>query len=117
VSSLRAPLITLVLAAVLLHPLCNLLFSCGCDLFGPAHCNIHMAMSPHCPWCVHPVSFAIAGAAGMLGGAIGIWSFHRRPAVVQVLSALVIAFVFASASGYGAARHYRYPMFLGTRVP
>lgn len=115
--ALVAPLLALGIAALLLHPLCNLLFSCGCDLFGPAHCNIHAAMSAHCPWCVHPPSFAIAGLVGVLGGAIGLMLTRRRGTLLQLCAALGCAFFFASASGYGAARHYRYPTFLGTNVP
>ena len=48
--------VALVSASVLMPPVCNLLFKCGCSWLwttAAAHCNIHNAAPPHCPWCSH----------------------------------------------------------------
>ena len=52
--------IAIVSASVLMPPVCDLLFKCGCSWLwttAAAHCNVHNALPPHCPWCSH-------GAAG-----------------------------------------------------
>jgi hypothetical protein len=66
------------IAAAIAHPLCNLFFHCGCAWNGPAHCNIHNASPPHCPWCTASWHFALAGAAWMLGAWAGIALARRR---------------------------------------
>ena len=48
--------VAIVSASVLMTPVCNLLFKCGCSWLwttAAAHCNIHRATPPHCPWCSH----------------------------------------------------------------
>jgi hypothetical protein len=54
-------------AAAVAHPLCNVFFRCGCGWLGPAHCNIHQAAGPHCPWCVGVWRFIAVGAACAVG--------------------------------------------------
>ncbi len=52
------------LAAMTFHPLCNLVFRCGCAWFfaGAAdHCNIHDPAPPDCPPCA---SLAVGAAFG-----------------------------------------------------
>ena len=46
--------VAIVSASVLMTPVCNLLFKCGCSWLwttAAAHCNVHNAAPPHCPWC------------------------------------------------------------------
>jgi hypothetical protein len=43
-------------ASLLMPPVCDLLFKCGCSWLwttAAAHCNIHNSAPPHCPWCSH----------------------------------------------------------------
>ena len=50
------------LAAATFHPVCNLVFRCGCAWFfagGAAHCDVNDPAPPNCP----PCSDALAGAA------------------------------------------------------
>jgi hypothetical protein len=63
-----------------------------------AHCNVHAAMGPHCPWCEH----SGLGAAGMvltlvaqalLYGAV----FRRVPSPVTAGVAAALAFPLAAA--------------------
>jgi hypothetical protein len=56
-------------AVVAAHPICNLLFRCGCTWFSTEHCNIHTPSTPDCPWCTQPLVFAAAGLL-WLGGAV-----------------------------------------------
>ena len=47
-------LIAVALSAVLLFPICDFYFGCGCrlpGLGGHAGCDIHRAGLPDCPWC------------------------------------------------------------------
>ena len=104
-----------VVAAAIAHPVCNLFFRCGCDLFGPAHCNIHQAAGPHCPWCTHPWAFPLVGAgwmgAAMLGAALGRRAFGRR-AASTIACAFVGLFVGMLASGAATILVSGYPHFL-----
>src|SRR5438067_13540406 len=60
--------VVLLVTFVTLLPLCNLLFSCGCTFSGPAHCNVHHATGPRCPWCAHGNGvFAAAYGLTMIG--------------------------------------------------
>ena len=41
--------------SLLLINACDLFFQCGCEAWwnaAAAHCNIHNAAGPHCPWCL-----------------------------------------------------------------
>jgi hypothetical protein len=101
-----------VVAAALVHPLCNLFFRCGCTIFGlAAHCNVHAAAGPRCPWCAHPASFGIALLAGALTALLAMYLAGRRaprrfwPRFVAglagaVLGLLLDAAATAAASGY-----------------
>ena len=66
----------IVLAAMTFHPLCNLVFRCGCAWFfaGAAdHCDIRDPAPPNCP----PCAYAAAGAA--FGAALaGMWLSAAR---------------------------------------
>ena len=42
-------------ASLLFINACGLFYQCGCEAWwagGSAHCNIHNAAGPHCPWCL-----------------------------------------------------------------
>src|SRR5262249_35407349 len=48
--------VAVVSASILMPPVCNLIFKCGCSWLwttAAAHCNIHNLAPPHCPWCSH----------------------------------------------------------------
>lgn len=60
------------LAAATFHPLCNLVFRCGCAWFfaGAAdHCDIHDPAPPNCPPC-NDVAAGIAFAAALVGSGL-----------------------------------------------
>jgi hypothetical protein len=43
-----------VVTSVFFIDFCNLVYDCGCTHLwagAAAHCNIHKAHPPHCPWC------------------------------------------------------------------
>ncbi len=65
-------------AAAAAHPVCNLFFRCGCDLYGPAHCNIHHAAGPYCPWCAHLWAFPLVGAGWMATSMLCVGFARRR---------------------------------------
>lgn len=53
------------------------MFRCGCGWFSTAHCNIHAAMGPRCPWCAHPWTFVVSGALWLAGAAAGVLLARR----------------------------------------
>lgn len=74
---------------------CGLLFQCGCESAwgaAAAHCNIHNAKRPHCPWCTHGGAGFVAGMVPVFlvqGWAVfrgGDWNWIKR------LAAALIAF-------------------------
>ena len=66
------------LAAMTFHPVCNLVFRCGCAWFfagGALHCDIHDPAPPNCPPCndlAAGMAFGGALAAGWLAAARGL---------------------------------------------
>ena len=74
--------------------LCDLVFDCGCRSLwngAAAHCNIHHALPPHCPWCLHPLTggatafFAAAAAqAGIVLVPTGRFGLLARGLVALV---------------------------------
>jgi hypothetical protein len=68
---------TLLIAALLALPYCNVLFDCGCTWFwsgGSAGCN---AFNPkaklHCPWCEHPLlGRGLMGVAALAGAVVAL---------------------------------------------
>jgi hypothetical protein len=94
-----APAIVAALAIVGAHPFCNLVFGCGCGALSlTAHCNIHAAAPPHCPWCAQPLWFALAAALALAGGGVAIALAWRRTIAIlpSVASGLVGAVAGAS---------------------
>jgi hypothetical protein len=72
------------LSAATFHPLCNLVFRCGCAWYfagGDAHCNVHVPGPPDCPPCASLAAGA-AFAAALFGG----WLAAARAARLAVAS-------------------------------
>jgi hypothetical protein len=66
------------LTAMTFHPLCNLVFRCGCAWFfagAAAHCDIHDPAPPNCPPCASlaaGIAFSAALCGMWLAGARGM---------------------------------------------
>jgi hypothetical protein len=94
-----APAIVAALAIAGAHPFCNLVFHCGCGALSlTAHCNIHAAAPPHCPWCAEPAWFALAGALALVLGGVALWLARRRALSVLPSVATGMIGVVAGAS-------------------
>jgi hypothetical protein len=66
------------LAAAFAHPVCDLFFRCGCNWLGAAHCNIHTAGVPHCPWCTTRWAFPLVVLCWLIPARLAIaWSRRR----------------------------------------
>jgi hypothetical protein len=101
-----------VVAAAVAHPLCNLFFHCGCGWLGPAHCNIHNASGPHCPWCVGVWRFVAVGAFCAAGIAAG-WRLSRGRGPAAVVAGGLGGFlIFALIAGAVTKALTGYPQFL-----
>ncbi len=98
------------LAGITLMPICDLHFDCGCGwpgFGGFAHCDIHTAGPPDCPWCDQPWSFVLAALFSYsvgLAGALWVASGRRRWKLVSagmtsfaaIVSATLLAGVVTS---------------------
>jgi hypothetical protein len=63
--------LAIVSASVLMPPMCNLLFKCGCSWLwttAAANCNVHNASPPHCPWCSHGATGYYLPYVGFIAG-------------------------------------------------
>ena len=105
------------LIAVSVHPLCNFFFDCGCRPMGlgaAAHCNVHEAHSPSCPWCTDDVlRLAWVGALILGGAAAGLFTGRRRSAMAQLGYGVVGYLAGASVASLLAALLSGYPTWLG----
>lgn len=79
--------------ALLAINFCGTLFQCGCQSAwsaAAAHCNIHQAHGPHCPWCTH-------GGAGFVAGMVPVFLVQAwavfRPGTWGYLTRLAVALV------------------------
>lgn len=94
-----APAIVSALTVAGAHPFCNLVFHCGCSALGlTAHCNIHAAAPPHCPWCTQPLWFALAVAFALVCGGVAIALTWRRTIAILPSVASGMIGVVAGAS-------------------
>lgn len=91
---------------------CDLFYQCGCEAWwnaAAAHCNIHNAARPHCPWCLDS---GIRGyvAFGLVLVVQAVFAFRpgdtgwlRRLGLVLVAFPVVgglFALIFGLATGY-----------------
>ena len=90
--------VAVVSASVLMPPVCNLVFKCGCSWLwttAAAHCNIHNAAPPHCPWCSHGASGYYLPYAGFILGQFLVGAFvlrvtgHLALAVLMTVAAIL----------------------------
>jgi len=85
------------LAGLTVMPICDLHFDCGCrwpGFGGYAHCDIHTAGPPDCPWCDRPGTMVLSMLFSYgfgLGGAL--WASARRFRVFYVALASFAAIV------------------------
>jgi hypothetical protein len=99
-------------AVAVAHPLCNLFFSCGCGFWGPAHCNIHQSMGPHCPWCARSWTMLCSALFWAAGAWLGA-RMLRKQGAVGVFGGGVIGFLIGAViSGYLTKVVTGYPTFL-----
>jgi hypothetical protein len=84
------PAIVLIVAIAGAHPFCNLAFHCGCDVVAlTAHCNIHDAQPPHCPWCARPIYFALSALFALAVAAAALRAVARRGVGARLAAGLV----------------------------
>lgn len=92
-----AALAPVLLVSILAYmPFCALVHRCGCSwpwAGADAHCNVHQASGPHCPWCEHQALGAAAGL-GILGGQSLVFARLRRRGLSPGVSALGAAASF-----------------------
>lgn len=72
------------IAALTAHPICNLLFACGCRFLTADHCNIHHPAPPHCPWCARPSLFYMAVAVWLVCAFVGARLAAGRPVAIAL---------------------------------
>jgi hypothetical protein len=113
---------TVVLALIVVTPLCGLLFDCGCTWpwAGLAdHCNIHDKDAIHrCPWCASPIAGTLSVGLSIVAAYVTAASrrFPIRASVsvsLQRTAAGLLAFLgIAVLSGWISATVQGYPYFI-----
>lgn len=110
-----SPVVAIVVFAALAHPLCNLIFRCGCDWLGPAHCNVHHMMGPRCPWCALPAHRLLAAVGILIGGitAFVLVRAKRPDGYVATFAATLAGCIAGALAAAGASVAITgYPHFL-----
>ena len=117
-TGLPAALALAVVVVLSLHPVCHVLFRCGCEPIwwgGIEHCNVFTKGVPHCPWCTRLALLWAALAAGP--GFLAVFWAGRRGSLARALCAGLLGYlVGALLSGLLAAGLSGYPIFLGFRL-
>ena len=111
--------LTLVVVVVTALPLCGQMFRCGCTFAGAAHCNIHHATPPHCPWCAHDSRAFYASFAAIIplaAGAIFAITRRRKSLLLGTLTGVAAYVVVALISGFITARTMGYATFFGFNI-
>jgi len=102
-------------ASVLMPPVCNLVFKCGCSWLwttAAAHCNIHNAAPPHCPWCNHGALGYYLPYAGFIAGQLLVGAFALRftgHLVLAFLMTVVAVLPVVYLMGLVTLRFVHYP--------
>lgn len=107
---------TLVVIGVTVLPLCGQMFRCGCTFAGAAHCNIHHATPPHCPWCQHDSrAFYLSFAAilPLTTGSIYVATRRRKSLLIGSLAGVAAYVVIALATGFVTAKTMGYTTWFG----
>lgn len=84
---------------------CDFIFRCGCESLwaaAAAHCNVHEASPPHCPWCVEQGRYGGAAFAAAVIAQAGT-AFRRGPLTPARALLVFLAFPAASALAGAAA--------------
>ena len=110
--------VAVVSASVLMPPVCNLVFKCGCScLWTPAlaHCNIHNAAAPHCPWCSHGALGYYLPYAGFIVGQLLVGALALRftgHLVLAILMTVVAVLPVGYLMGLVTLRFVPYPYLI-----
>ena len=107
--------VAVVSASVLMPPVCNLLFKCGCSWLwttAAVHCNIHNAAPPHCPWCSHGALGYYVPYVGFIVGQFLVGALALRftgQLVLAVLMTVVAILPIGYLMGQVTVRLVHYP--------
>ena len=105
-------------ASVLMPPVCNLVFKCGCSWLwttAAAHCNIHNAAPPHCPWCSHGALGYYLPYAGFIVGQLLVGALALRftgHLVLAVLMTVAAVLPVGYLMGLVTLRFVHYPYLI-----
>lgn len=110
-------LVILIVTSLLLYPLCNALFLCGCGpMWGSAaaHCNVHADHGAHCPWCEHSAlgAFGFVFTLAVQGVVFVLARWGRRSVLAATLLALVALPLATGVSAGVSWLATDYPHFL-----
>jgi hypothetical protein len=115
--ALAAWAIGAVLATFAMLPLCDLSFDCGCrlpGLGGYAHCDIHTAGPPDCPWCEQPLLFIAAVLVSYGTALLGVlWLPARTRFGWLVLTGLTVAWLTTLLGGIVTSLFLDRPVLAG----
>ena len=92
---------------------CDLVYQCGCESLWAgvaAHCNIHAAQPPHCPWCASQaagnssfgVILGMQALAAFLPGSAGLGKRLALALAAFPVAGGVMALAWGWCTGYWA---------------
>ena len=125
-SAMIATGMALVIAAIMVLPLCGLFFDCGCTWLWTEmddNCNIHDLEKIHkCPWCQSMISAILSIGLSSIATIWTIYHYrsfsknHNKPDAVTIsiycISGLAAFFVIAFLTAGASAFFQNYPYFL-----
>ena len=110
-----------VVVLVLLHPICDFVFNCGCTpvwLGGSATCELmplNVAPNAACPWCaMSTTTLTILVAGSWLGGILAGVGLHRLGlGWFSILGAFAVSALLLSGAALGTGIAQGFPQNLG----
>ncbi len=115
-----ATAVTLVVALIVITPLCGLIFRCGCTWPGlglDSGCNFYNSKILHkCPWCASLNSGVFSVSLSVFAGLTAAfkWGYGQtgaRGICKRIVIGLTVFFCMAVLAGWIAALLQGYPLF------
>lgn len=117
-----AAISTLIITAIIITPLCGLLFQCACDWPWPgldSKCNFYKPHTEHrCPWCVSLLTGVLSSGVAIIAGAwvsatsirLLICQQSIRQIILRTLLGVLVFVLLAGLSARLAALWQGYPL-------
>lgn len=119
---------TLVIAVIIITPLCGLLFQCGCDWPWSgldSHCNFYKPYAQHhCPWCASMTTGVLSTGLAIIAGVLTAIQSQNllnsgnfaTEVSIRTTIGIVVLILIAILSAAIAALLQAYPLGIGRLI-